>query len=73
MDFLNHFWTQVAVSVSEVKRPSRGRFGSDTENKLTAKYIPRAKVPAHVQRPCNDRGRWSELRLKLPLHSRLVV
>jgi hypothetical protein len=28
-DFLNHFWIQ--VTVSEVKQPLHGRFGSETE------------------------------------------
>ena len=32
MDILNHFWIQVAVS--EVKRPSRNRFGSETVTNL---------------------------------------
>jgi hypothetical protein len=34
MDILKHFWIQVAVS--EVKRPLRNRFGSETVKKSVA-------------------------------------
>jgi hypothetical protein len=34
-DFLRHFWIQVQVVVSEVKRPLHGGFGSGTDKNLT--------------------------------------
>jgi len=33
-DILNHFWIQVAVAVSEAKRPLRNRFGSEAVTNL---------------------------------------